>query len=115
MNSCIAAGSWDTCVWRKKGSHLLIQAPGIHECGEKREVMYPNRLLGYMSAEKKGKSCTQTGSWDTWVWRKKRSHVFQQAPGIHECREKREVMYSNRLLGYMGVEKKGKSCIPTDP
>jgi hypothetical protein len=41
-------------VGRKKGNHVSHQAPGIHEWGEKREIMYPIRLLGYMSVEKKG-------------------------------------------------------------
>ncbi|MCA1038215.1 hypothetical protein LCM00_01730 [Bacillus infantis] len=61
----------------KKGSHVSQQASGIHECGEKREVMYPNWLLRYMSPEKK------------------------------------EVMYPIKLLRYMSAEEKGKSCIPT--
>ncbi|PLR74664.1 hypothetical protein CYJ37_03300 [Bacillus sp. UMB0728] len=75
--------------------------------------MYFNRLLGYMTRPCKGKSCTSTGSWDTWPGRAKGSHVLQQAPGIHDPAVQREVMYFNRLLGYMTRPCKGKSCTST--
>jgi hypothetical protein len=113
--SCTPSGTWDTRPGCQKGSHVLHQAPGIHDSAVQEEVMYPIRSLGYIIRMLKEKSCTPSGSWGTRPGCQKGSHVLHVTPGIHDPAVQEEVMYPIRLLGYTTRLPKGKSCTPFGP
>jgi hypothetical protein len=76
----------------EKRKFLYPAGSWINDCGEKREVMYPIRLLGYMTAKNKREVMFPSGSWDTWVQKLKKSCIPSEVR-IHDSAARCCIIY----------------------
>ena len=115
--------TWDdresciTSLQRKEEIHGKTENPVSHLYREKRKYMGRQRILYYISIEKRGNAWEDRESCITSLQRKEEIHGKTDNPVSHLYREKRKYMGRQRILYHISIEKRGntwedrESCI----
>ena len=97
-------------LYREKRKYMGRQDnPVLHLYREKRKNMGRQRILYYISIEKRGKTWEDRESCITSLQRKEEKHGKTENPVLHLYREKRKNMGRQRILYYISIEKRGKT------
>ena len=98
-----------TSQQRKEEIHGKTENPISHLYRVKRKYMGRQRILYYISIEKRGNSWEERESCITSLQRKEEIHGKTENPVLHLYREKRKCMGRERIMYYIFIEKRGNT------